>query len=144
MTEIGTLCLPDNTLYFRQSLLLCDVSNLFNHQTLSAAEQRFDCRPRRRAEDRVSRRMFWELAPEDVIGKPTDLSCANVECEGKRRKRKMEKASRRSWTENENSPKAMQLRDTLREFWKIFMDGPFGADAFFRHLSSPKLCSLTQ
>ena len=46
---------------------------------------------------------------------------------------KMEKASRRPWTENEDSPRTMQLRDyTLRECWEIFVDErPFGADAFF-------------
>ena len=80
--------------------------------------------------------MFWELAPEDVNGKPTDLSCANVEREWKRRKHKTEKASRSSWTENENSPRAMQLREyTLREFWEVFVDDrQFGAYAFFRHV----------
>ena len=36
--------------------------------------------------------MFWELAPEDVIGKCAELRCANVEREWKRRKHKMEKA----------------------------------------------------
>ena len=30
--------------------------------------------------------MFCELAPEDVIGKPADLSCAKVEREWNRRK----------------------------------------------------------
>ena len=44
--------------------------------------------------------MFWELAPEDVIAKPADLSCAGIEHGWKRRKYKMEKAARRS-TENE-------------------------------------------
>ena len=84
-----------------------------------------------------SRRMFWELAPEDVIGELTDLSCANAEREWKRRKHKMEKASRWSWTEHENSTRTMHLREyTLREFWEIFVDdGPFGADAFFRHVN---------
>ena len=58
--------------------------------------------------------MFWELAPEDVIGKPADLSCVMVE--RKHRKNKMERASRRSWTEKENTPRTMQLREyTLRD-----------------------------
>ena len=49
----------------------------------------------------------------------------------------MAKASRWSWTENENSPRTMQLREyTLREFWEIFVDDrPFGADACFRHVN---------
>ena len=78
--------------------------------------------------------MFWELAPEDVVGKPADLSCAKVEREWKRRKNKMERASRRrSWTENENSPRTREC--TPREFWEIFVDDrPFGANACFRHV----------
>ena len=47
--------------------------------------------------------MFWKLAPEDVIGKPADLSCADVEREWKRRKNKVEKVSRGSWPENEHT-----------------------------------------
>ena len=49
----------------------------------------------------------------------------------------MEKASRRSWTENENSTRTMHLREyTPREFREIFVDdGPFGADACFRHVN---------
>ena len=81
--------------------------------------------------------MFWELAPEDVSGKLTDQSCANVEREWKRRKHKMGKASRKSWTENENSTRTLHLREyTLREFWEVFVDGrPFGAGAFFRYVN---------
>ena len=61
--------------------------------------------------------MSWELAPKDTIRKPAELRCANVEREWKRRKHKMEKASRRSWTENENSTRTMNLREyALREF----------------------------
>ena len=55
----------------------------------------------------------------------------------------MEKASRRSWTANENSPRAVQLREyTLKEFQEIFVvqeifvdNRPFGADALFRHVN---------
>ena len=54
--------------------------------------------------------MFWELAPEDVIGKPADPSRANVEREWKRRKNKMEKASSGSWPKNENTSRAVQQR----------------------------------
>ena len=81
--------------------------------------------------------MFWELATEDVIGKPAELECVKMERDWERRKHKMEKASRGPWTENENSPGTMQLREyTLREFWKIFVDDrPFGADALFRHVN---------
>ena len=76
--------------------------------------------------------MFWEHAPEDVTSKPTRLCCANVEREWKRRRHKVEKASRRSWTKNDNSTRTRHLREyTLREFWEIFVDdGPFGADFF--------------
>ena len=58
--------------------------------------------------------MFWELAPEDVIGEPAELQCVKIEREWKRRKRRMEKASRRSWTENENSTRTMQLRENTQ------------------------------
>ena len=79
--------------------------------------------------------MLWELAPEDVIGKTGVLNCAKIEREWKSRKNNMEKASRRSWTANEISPRAMQLREhTVKEFLEIFVDDRhFGADAFFRH-----------
>ena len=61
--------------------------------------------------------MFWELGPEDVIGKPADLSCAKVEREWKRRKHKMEKASKSPRTENADSPRTKQSREyVLREF----------------------------
>ena len=78
--------------------------------------------------------MFWEFALEDVICMFADLSCAEIEHEWKRRKHKMEKASRRSWTENENSPRTMQLREyTLKEFWEIFVETrPFGADTILQ------------
>ena len=47
----------------------------------------------------------------------------------------MEKASRRSWTGVENSPRTMQLREYgLREFWEILVDDrPFCRDACFWH-----------
>ena len=81
--------------------------------------------------------MFWELAPEDVVGKICVLKCAKIERLWKSRKSKMEKASRWSWTENEISPRAMQVREyTLKEFWDIFVDDrPFGAEQFFRHVN---------
>ena len=48
----------------------------------------------------------------------------------------MEKASKKSWTEYENSPRTMQLKKcTLKDFCEIFVgDGHFGADALFRHV----------
>ena len=68
--------------------------------------------------------MFWE----DVIGKPAELNRANVEREWRRRKHKMEKASRRSWKEDE-------LREcALSKFGKIFVDDrQFWRDACFMH-----------
>ena len=47
----------------------------------------------------------------------------------------MEKASRRSWTECENSPRTIELIEyVLREFWEIFVDGrPSCRDACFKH-----------
>ena len=81
--------------------------------------------------------MFWELAPEDVIGKAAELNCTKIEREWKRRKNKMEKAPRRSWTANENLPRAVQLREyTLKEFWEIFVDDRFfGAEPLFRRVN---------
>ena len=68
--------------------------------------------------------MFWEIAPEDVFGKPVELQCPKILRAWKRRKHKVEKVSRWSWTANESSPRAEQLREyTLKEFWKIFVDG---------------------
>ena len=48
---------------------------------------------------RGSRRMLWELAPGDVIGKPVELQSLKIVNAWKRRKHKLEKASRRAWTE---------------------------------------------
>ena len=70
-----------------------------------------------------SRRMFWELVLEDVLGKLAELQCVKIEREWKRRNHKMEKASREPWTENANSTGTMQLREyTPREFWEVFVD----------------------
>ena len=61
--------------------------------------------------------MFWELAPGEVIGKLVVSQCTKIEREWKRRKHKIEKASRRSWAEHEHNPREMQLREhTLKEF----------------------------
>ena len=75
--------------------------------------------------------MFWELVSDDVIRKPAELRSANVEREWKRRKHKMEKTSRRSRTECENSPRTIELREyALKEFWEIFVDDrPFCRNA---------------
>ena len=67
--------------------------------------------------------MFWEIAPEGAIGRSAELNCAKIEREGKRRKNKMEEASRWSWTANENSPRALQRTEyTSKEFLEIFVD----------------------
>ena len=89
--------------------------------------------------------MFWELDPGDVIGKLVELQCSKIEREWKRRKHKMEKASRRTWAEHEYSPRAMQLREnTLNEFWEIFVDDrPFQADAMFRQINVQSKASLS-
>ena len=91
--------------------------------------------PRETPRKLVQEGMFRELVPEDVIGKPFELSCANVGRWWRRRKHKMEKASRRSWTDYVNSPRTKELREyALREFWEIFVDdGPFFCDACFKH-----------
>ena len=117
------------------SPLLSVASNLFHHRPLIARED--PSVDPREAPRESSRRMFWELAPEDVIGKPAELQCAKIERGWKRTKHKMEKVSKRAWTENIYSPGSMQLREyTLREFWEIFVDDrPFGAEAMFRHVN---------
>ena len=60
------------------------------------------------AKGRGSRRMFWELVPRDVIGKPVKSQCPKVTNARKRRKHMMEKASRGPWIEYEHNPRAMQ------------------------------------
>ena len=74
--------------------------------------------------------MFWELAPGTVIGKPVNTQCPKVMNAWNRRKYNVEKASRRPWIQYEHSAKAMQLREcTLKEFWEIFADRPFGKNS---------------
>ena len=75
--------------------------------------------------------MFWELAPWNVIGKPVNTQCPKVMKAWRRKKYKMEKASRRPWIQHEHSPRALQLRKfSLKELWEIFVDDrPFEADA---------------
>ena len=79
--------------------------------------------------------MFWELAPEDVIGKHVN-AMSKVMNAWKRRKHEMEKASRGHGF-NMNSPRAMQLREyTLKEFWEIFVDDtPSGTDSTNREVN---------
>ena len=108
--------------------ILCHALNLFHHQTLVAPMQRSVCKPQEGAKGGGSRKIFWEFASEVVIRNFGELQCVQIEQEWKCRTYKMEKASTEPWTENENSPGAMQLREyTFREFWKIF-----GDDRFFR------------
>ena len=81
--------------------------------------------------------MFWKLATGYVIGKPVNTQCPKVMNVWKRRKYKMEKASRGPWSQHEHSPRAMQLREyTLKEFWQIFVDDrPFGTDSTNREVN---------
>ena len=77
--------------------------------------------------------MCWELVPEDVLETPAELNGADCEREWRRRKHNMEKASRRPWTEFENSPRTVQREDTLREFWEFSVDDkPFPSQRVFR------------
>ena len=75
--------------------------------------------------------MFWELLPEDVIGKLVDLSCAKVERELKPENTIWKRPQEGLGRKIENSTRMMHLREyTLSEFWDIFVDDrPFGADA---------------
>ena len=50
--------------------------NQLYYQTFGAPKKRSICRRQRGAKVVGSRRMFWQLAAEDGIGKPTDLGCA--------------------------------------------------------------------
>ena len=56
-------------------------------------------------------------------------------CVKEEQEKQMEKASRRSWTELDNSPRAVQLREyLLKEVWEIFVDDrPFCREACFEH-----------
>ena len=83
------------------------------------------------AKGRGSRRMFWELAQGNVIGKPVNTHCPKVTNVWKQRKYKMEQALRRALDSSVHSPRAMQLREcTLKEFGEIFVDDrPFGTDS---------------
>ena len=98
---------------------------------------------------RSSRRMFWELAPGGVIGKPVKTHCPKVMNAWKWRKYKMEKASRKPWIQYERSPRAMQLREhTLKKLLAIFVDdSAFGADSLLRqvfvHSKTIFSCALT-
>ena len=99
LNETVSLRLPDSTLCFRLPLLMCVVSNLFRHRSLSALEG--PSADQGGAKGGGSRRMFWELASEDVIRKPAELQCVKIEREWKRRKHKMEKP----WTEMKTAQK---------------------------------------
>ena len=94
---------------------------------MSAQDRGLSADPREAPREGGSGKMFWELSPQDVIGKPAELQCAKIEREWKRRKHLMEKASRRPWTENDNSPGTIRLREHTER--------PFGADALFRHVN---------
>ena len=78
LTDTDSSGLLDSTLCFHLILLMCVVSNLFHHRTLSAPVHRSDCRPQGGAKGRGSRRMFWELGLGDVIGKPVELQCPKI------------------------------------------------------------------
>ena len=91
---------------------MCDATNLLYHRTLSAPDQRCVCRPQGGAKGRGSRRMFWELAPRDVIAKLVVLQCcARMETQEAQDR----KASRRTWAEYEHSPSnAIERKHTER------------------------------
>ena len=94
LTETDSPCLPESTLCFRLLLLMCVVLKLFHHRSLSAPE---------------------ELASGDVIGKLVKSQCPKGMNAWKRRKHKMEKASRGPWIEHEHSPRATKLRVYTRQ-----------------------------
>ena len=111
---------------------MCVVSNLVHRRPLSAPEG--PAADPGGAKGRGSRRMFWDLAPGDVIGKPVELQYSKSINAWKRR---MEEASSGCWIEHEHNPRAMQLREyTLKEFCENFVDDrPFGADAICRQVN---------
>ena len=93
--------------------------------------------PRKAPREVAQKGLFWELAPQGVIGKPAELNCANVEREWRRWKHKTEKASRRSLTGVKNSPRTTQLREyALREFWEICVDDRS------QHVFQARKCSI--
>ena len=55
----------------------------FHHYSLCTPQQRSGCSLQGGANEGDSRMMFWELAPEDVMGKTGVLNCAKIECEWK-------------------------------------------------------------
>ena len=79
--------------------------------------------------------MFWELVPEDVIEISAEPNSTDFVREWRGRKNKLERASRKLWTEFEYSPRMVQLREyALMEFWEIFVDDrPFCRDACSKH-----------
>ena len=109
------------------SSVVCDASSPFHHRPLSA--------PAGPSAD-PGRRQGKGLK-KDVLGtcsgrcnrKACQITMSQKMNAWKRRKQKMDKASRRSWIEYEHSLRAMQLREyTLKEF-------SFGADAMFRQIN---------
>ena len=79
--------------------------------------------------------MFWELVPEDAIEISAEPKSTDFVREWRGRKNKLERASRKPWTEFEYSPRMVKSReDALREFWEIFVDDrPLCRDACSKH-----------
>ena len=79
--------------------------------------------------------MFWELVPEDAIEISALPNSTDFVREWRGRKNKLERTSRKPWTEFEYSPRMVQLREhALREFWEMFVDDrQFCRDAWSKH-----------
>ena len=61
--------------------------------------------------------MFWELFPEDAVEISAEPNSTDFVREWRDRKNKLERASRKPWTEFEYSPRMVKSReDALREF----------------------------
>ena len=90
---------------------MCVVLNVFCHRPLSAPEGPF-AEHREEPREGAQEEMFWELVLGDAPGEPVKSQCPKVMIAWKRRKHKIEKASRWPWIEYEHSPRAMQLEST--------------------------------
>ena len=77
---------------------------------------------------------FGELVPEDVIGKPCELTNADYGFLWRVKKDEMEVATGGTWTQREWGPRTLQLRKYLRELCAIFVDDrPFHSDSLYKH-----------
>ena len=135
LTETDSPCPPESTLCFRLLLLMCVVSNLFHHRPLSATESPF-ADPGRRQGKGLKKNVLGTRSGK-WIGKPVKSPCPKLMNAWKRRKHKMERASRGPWIEYEHSPRARQLREyTLKNVWESsWMTDPFEAEAINRQVN---------